>query len=289
MKRRMNNLFLGGVVLVILLLIFAMGCKKEESPTETSAPKLFIMGEIERQTYEGRFSYCYEDVQVLNAEAVPLVKINDHELELKSSYYGFDFTGNFSLIPDTTYELVVTAGSDTAIAIVTLPGDFSIIVPDTSYVLTKGSNLDASWDSASYSDYYKVCLYLEYQYYDTSRNFKSFYFSSDTILSETSITYGSSLLWPNPSEIDSIICGHGNLNVSAINGPSLTPGTPGNVSGDGIGFFWATYERKGQFDVDYAKKTSKEDRARQHKEALEEQDKLWKQRIESLKEGRIDK
>ncbi len=265
-----------------------VGCKKEESPTETDVPKLFIMGEIERYLYEGGdhpVFCCNENVYVSNTEAVPSVKINDQELELYYYLSGFYFDGDSSLTPGAEYELVVTAGSDTAIATIILPEDFSITTPDTSYVLPKGISLNASWDSVSYADYYKVYLYVHYDYYDTSGNGKYFGFSSDTIISETSITYESSLLWPNLSKIDSVYNGSGYVFVCAINGPSFVPDTPGNVSGDGIGFFWATQEKRRYFDVGNAKKTSKEDRAKRHKEALKEQDKLWKQWIESLKEG----
>ncbi len=267
-----------------------IGCKKE-SPTETDVPKLYLMGEIQRRPYSANYPdsfYCDEGVNVSNAEAVPSVKINDRELEFYSGSR-FYFDGDFSLTPGAEYELVVTAGSNTATATVTLPGDFSITAPDTSYVLSKGSSLDALWDSASHSNYYGVYLYVYYEYYDTSGTVQSFHFSSDTILSETSITYESSLLFPNLSEIDSISCGNGHFDIYAINGPSLVPDTPGNVSGDGTGFFWAKQSRgSGGFDVGDATKTSKEDRARRHKEALKEQDKLWKQRIESLKEGLIN-
>ncbi len=264
-----------------------IGCKKE-NPTETDVPKLYLMGEIQRRPYSANYPdsfYCDEGVNVSNAEAVPSVKINDRELEFYSGSR-FYFDGDFSLTPGAEYELVVTAGSNTATATVTLPGDFGITAPDTSYVLPKGSSLDALWDSASHSNYYGVYLYVYYEYYDTSGTVQSFHFSSDTILSETSITYESSLLFPNLSEIDSISCGNGHFDIYAINGPSLVPGTPGNVSGDGIGFFWAKQSREsGGFDVGDATKISKEDRARRHKEALKEQDKLWKQRIEKLKEG----
>ena len=264
-----------------------IGCKKE-SPTETDVPKLYLMGEIQRRPYSANYPdsfYCDEGVNVSNAEAVPSVKINDRELEFYSGSR-FYFDGDFSLTPGAEYELVVTAGSNTATATVTLPGDFGITAPDTSYVLSKGSSLDALWDSASHSNYYGVYLYVYYEYYDTSGTVQSFHFSSDTILSETSITYESSLLFPNLSEIDSISCGNGHFDIYAINGPSLVPDTPGNVSGDGTGFFWAKQSRgSGGFDVGDATKTSKEDRARRHKEALKEQDKLWKQRIEKLKEG----
>ncbi len=265
-----------------------VGCKKEESPTETYVPKLYLMGEIERYLYEGGdhpVFCCNENVYVSNTEAVPSVKINDQELELYYYLSGFYFDGDSSLTPGAEYELVVTAGSNAATATVTLPGDFSIITPNTSYVLPIGSSLNALWDSASYANYYRVHLLVHYAYYDTSGNYEGFSFSSDTILSETSITYENSLLFPNLSEIDSVGGGNGFLRVYAINGPSLAPDTPGNVSGDGIGFFWATQEKRRYFDVGNAKKTSKEDRARRRKEALKEQDKLWKQRIEKLKEG----
>ncbi|MCK4306842.1 hypothetical protein KAW50_01290 [candidate division WOR-3 bacterium] len=291
MKRKMNSLLSGGVILVISLLIFATGCKKE-NPTETDVPKLYLMGEIQRRPYSANYPdsfYCDEGVNVSNTEVVPSVQINEQELELYPSTSGLYFREHFPLTPETEYELVVTTSSDTATATVKLPGNFSIIAPDTSYVLPKGSSLDISWDSASYANHYRVHLYVYYRYSDTSGNSENFRFSRDTILSETSITYESSLLWPNLSEIDSIFYGHGDFDVSAIAGPSLVPGTPGNVSGDGIGFFWAKQKRESDdFHVGTAKKTSKEDRARRHKEALKEQDELWKQRIEKLKERLIN-
>lgn len=276
-------------VLFLAFLICFIGCSKEE-PTEPEESKFYVVGEVTREPdyyYPDTF-YCDEDVSVTNVEVVPSVKINDQELELDYYGYGIEFDGDFSLVPDTEYKLVVTAGSKTATATVKLPGDFSITSPNPSYTLPKGSSLNASWGSASNAEFYDVYLYIEYDYDDTLGNYRYFYYSNDTIITETSITYGYGLLFPNLSEIDSITWGYGHIYIYALDGPALVPGTAGNVTGDGIGFFWASQERDVYFDVGNGSKVSKEDAEKRRKETLKKIDKLWKQRINNLKESIIN-
>jgi hypothetical protein len=246
--------------------------------------KLYITGEIEKYPHWSiPDSFYYdEDVYVANAEVIPSVKINNQELKWDG---WFSYDGEFPLTSGADYNLVVAAGIKTATASVKLPGDFSITTPASGYVLPKGQSLNVSWNSASYADFYRGYLSINYSYRDTSGNYRYFYYSGDTILSGTSITYPSNLLFPNLSEIDSIRYGYGYFYVYAFDGPALTPGTSGNVTGDGIGFFWGKQARRCSFDVGNAKKTSKEDTERLRKEALKKSEELWKQRINSLKEG----
>lgn len=265
--------------------ICSMNCTRDGGSGPGEA-KLNVIGGVERRqdSYSDSF-YCDEDVAVTNVAVVPSVMINDQELEFQ--YYGdaFHYDGSFPLNPRSSYALVVTAGSKIAFATVNLPEDFNIITPDSSYVLPKGSDLIILWDYAIHSDCYRVYLYITYHYLDTLEQYCIFHFSDDSILSETSITYGHDMIFPNLSEIETIVWGHASLSIYAIDGPVLVPGSVGNVTGNGIGFFWAHQKRSVNFYVGTHYEISEEEAAEFREAATIRQKGLWNQRIEHLQEA----
>jgi hypothetical protein len=270
-------------ILVILTLLMYFGACSKNNPTTPGGMKLYVVGGIGR--YQGYYSdsfYCDEYVSVTNGAVVPTVMINDQELEF--DYYGnsFHYYRDFPLVPRTMYSLVVTAGSNKAYATVYLPGDFDIIAPDSDYVLPKGSSLNVLWGSALYADNYWVDLYVHYEYRDTYGEYQFFSLSIDTIISGNSIAFSGNYIFPNLSEIDTLYWGAGFLSIYAIDGPALVPGSVGNVTGDGIGFFWAQQFRDSRFYVGSVWKISEEDLAKRRREALEKQKELWEKRIERL-------
>ncbi len=124
----------------------------------------------------------------------------------------------------------------------TMPGAFSIMSPDTTYVLHKGNNLSISWSSATGADWYWVDVRIDYLYRDTSGSWEDFYLDIDTIIEGTSLTINSGRIFPG--YVDSVISGSGGVNVEGVNGPMTKPGEKGNIKGDAVGFFWCTYEAK---------------------------------------------
>lgn len=89
----------------------------------------------------------------------------------------------------------------------------------------------------------------------------------DTIFTDTSVTFSSSTLFPNVGEIERIVVSGGGFAISAVAGP-LKKGTEGNVTGDGIGFFYGwTFCEFGIFILDskYSERKREEPRNRLQK------------------------
>jgi len=152
-----------------------------------------------------------------------------------------------------------------------LPREFSITSPDTSYILHKGNSLNITWGSASGADWYWLDVFIDYSYMDTAGNYEYFYFYLDTIMDGTSYTLNASRIFPG--DVDTVLWGDGNISVEGVSGPKILPGAEGNIKGDAVGFFWCSYEAK-PVDIDieqFAGKPEKDHQAevrKMHREAM---------------------
>ena len=190
---------------------------------------------------------------IANTSDMPQVTINGLEIprySTSASYRYDDFPIEYG---DSAY-LVVNYSQPNgtpaqAYAAIRVPGQFQFLTPDTSQVMQiqYGDSLVVIWSSAAGADAYRIQCYYNLHYYFSGAVVEH-QISLNTLLADTSLTLGAQELFPAQVDPDSILYGGGNIQISALNGPWQT-GDPGNVTGDGIGFFhgW-TYG--GQIDID---------------------------------------
>lgn len=118
---------------------------------------------------------------------------------------------------------------------VTSPAD-SAVVP---FNIDHDSILSFKWNKSTGAERYEIMLSIYFYYADTfgynSYAYNGFYKTVD----DTSITISLGEMFPGDflGTVDSIIGGSAGFSISAYSGPSLEPGTPGNVLGDDKGFY----------------------------------------------------
>ncbi|MEO0137381.1 MAG: hypothetical protein ABIL86_07605 [candidate division WOR-3 bacterium] len=225
----------GGVILLVI------GCGKGERASIMShiafywdAPDSFVKtAEVEGYKYNG-------------FKIIPVTTINEDTLYPKN--YGFDPTYFYYEAyvnwidegEECKFKIDYDEGKGEATG--TMPGEFRITSPDTTYVLHKGSALNITWNSSNGANWYWLDVYLDYYYVDTSGSWDSYYFELDTIVDGTSLTISASRIFPG--YVDSVSWGYGEVFVEAINGPKPEPGAKSNIKGDAVGFFWCVYDAK---------------------------------------------
>ncbi len=183
-------------------------------------------------------------VQGYGFKSIPLVTINNDTLPVDVSFGNppsFYYHGPITdLNLGSECNLKVDYDEGKSEATNTLPGNFSITSPDESFVLHKGNDLNIAWVSSSGADWYMSDVWVDYDYIDTAGNYKWFSFDLDTIVHGTSYTVSANRLFP--ADVDIIYYGYGSVDVEAVSGPKIEPGTEGNIEGDAVGFFWCTFK-----------------------------------------------
>jgi hypothetical protein len=186
-------------------------------------------------------------VDVYESPGIPSVEVNGIRISPYDPFYRtcdpYRFSeDNFPISCGDTAELLVTYPkfngiAGTVRASIILPGQFEITSPGTPDTISLGDSLVFRWTSSAGADAYIADFRLTYYYADTSGDNQFFeYYVYDTVLTDTSLTFSQAQLFPHLEEIDSLVYGYGNFDLSAMNGP--TPDEDqGNVTGDGIGFF----------------------------------------------------
>jgi hypothetical protein len=244
----------GNFWIVIAILAAIIGCKGDEGPqgpqgpSGSEPPLIWVIGQIAGPTmWDSTADANFDIYYISHCLDIPIVRINSTEIPFYDinpmgviAYYENDFP----VIRGDSVSLLITytktnGATGTARAYGMFPQEFGIISPDTSstYTITKGDSLTVIWSASTGASYYLADLHFDYRYIDTSGNYKSLYISHDTILTDTSITFSSSFLFPNLAEIDSIRWGDGYFDVWAYNGPEMEGGSQGNLEGDAVGFF----------------------------------------------------
>ena len=124
------------------------------------------------------------------------------------------------------------------------------------------SSFTVGWTVADYADYYRIFFELRYSYLDTHWNHINIISMKETTVDSNYITISMSELFP--ANLDSIIVSGGDLNVYAINGPKMEPGSEGNVKGDGYGFFLCeTYGGELTFKIEGTKVEASKEMSRE--------------------------
>lgn len=113
-------------------------------------------------------------------------------------------------------------------------------MPDTCEIFEplNGGTLNSNnqfvrWSNA-HSDHYE--LYVYWHYHDE----QNYHFDGDTLITVVNDT-SYSLQNILPKMQPGYTWWDGYLGITAINGPQFKPNTPGNIQGDGGGFFWTNY------------------------------------------------
>ncbi len=219
----------------VMLLMAFMSCDKvvenryvTEYVYDTPDP-IFAAAFIATEYWEYDSSYYGDaDVVVNFYDTVPEITING--IAPDNPYYS-DFDYNDTVfMPGTKCDLKIKVGSRTVEGSVMMPRAFHMLQPaDNSTVV--GSDLNMRWSSAG-CDHYEV--YVEYHFHDAQYQCHYDYFF-ETNVRDTTLN--------KPGFLPAMPAGstwyYGFVGITAVDGPPLTAGTPGNIHGDGGGFMWA--------------------------------------------------
>lgn len=186
----------------------------------------------------------YKEVYIYNKNAfpeVPIVEINDTALPIYDyHYHWYRFIEFRKLNIDCEYKLKVTHPNGKAFGKVYLPGSYQILTPESTYILNRDSALKIFWQKANGARWYWLDLTIEYDYEDTLGEWDYYEFWMDTILFDTFCLYE-----PNrfiPPRIGTILEGEGAINIWAMDGPPILPGSLGNITGEAYGFFHTAHQ-----------------------------------------------
>ena len=182
-------------------------------------------------------------VIVSNISSIPTVKLNQSDLRFRSLYSSGSYYWDTlrTITKGDEVQLNVKSDQGEAVATVRIPQQFRIQSPnpDSIFILLPHSNFTVSWNASGLSDYYYAYFYLFYSYAPIGGGTsKQFSIEIDTILSTTSITFPADILFP--ADFDSLMGSwyYGYFSIQAFNGPRLEVGERGNITGDGMGFFF---------------------------------------------------
>lgn len=224
---------------IFLAAISIPGCEGPAGPAGSAGqPKFSVYGNVE---FTADTLPTNGLVIVSNLSSIPLVKLNQSELRFRSLYGSGSYYWDTlrTITQGDEVQLTVSSDQGVAEAVVLIPQQFRIQSPnpDSIYILPPQSNFTASWTASGLSDYYYAYFYLNYSYVPIGGgSSKYFQIEVDTILSTTSITIPAARLFP--VDYDSIRWSSGYFSITAYNGPKFEVGARGNVTGDGIGFFF---------------------------------------------------
>jgi hypothetical protein len=185
---------------------------------------------------------------------IPAVKLNGEEVILDQyGYITCIYNDTIHFAPNQEYELTVDHYYGQANAKIWMPGDFSMISPDTNYILKRDSILSVTWHKSEKARQYYFYVDLEYE----DENGEDFEFFHDTIVDDTIIRYPPNRIFSEST--NTIMDGDGEAAAWALNGPyRYEQGTKGNIQGQGLGYFSATYQPKAlEFYVGAPGKTPK--------------------------------
>jgi hypothetical protein len=221
-----------------LAVIYISGCEGPVGPAGQLEFSVFGSVEFTSDTVP---TYAY--VIVSNISSIPTVKLNQDFIKFRDLYSGGTHYWDTlrTLTAGDGVQLAVSGNQGIADAVVRIPQQFTIQFPDPDsvFILPPNNDFTASWNTSSFSDYYTAYFYLNYSYVPTGGGSKYFSFDLDTILSTTSLIIPAAQLFPEDFDsLTSWSSSYGYFNIIAINGPKPEVGAQGNITGNGIGFFF---------------------------------------------------
>ncbi len=186
----------------------------------------------------------YKEVYVHNKtgfSTIPTSLINDTALSITDYHYNWYLFSDFnSLNIDQNYHLRVLHPNGEAIGKVYLPGEYEILQPESTYILNRDSVLKIFWRKANGAKFYWLDLSIEYDYDDTLGEWDDYEFWLDTIIFDTFCIFEKNRFIP--FYVDTIYEGEGVIDIWAMDGPPILPGSFGNIIGSGYGFFHTAYQ-----------------------------------------------
>jgi len=221
-------------------------------PAGTNYGLSTIIGTLTHTVTAGRESTA-ATVTVTGSKLIPVVAISRDTLALMS----YDVSGEYlwnstwrgahlGILPDSYCVLhVYQSDGEAHSGRQVLPAQPTIISPDSGATLTQNSDFNASWDSVGNIDRYEVNVHLSYTYND----FQHFLLDTTITLPETSFTLTIPAGRIFPPDVDSVNSGAGSITVTAETGPNLGKELNGNISGNGIGYFWTRSSDYRSFNI----------------------------------------
>ncbi len=198
----------------------------------------FVTAFLIKSFEEGEMIY-YKEVYVYDIDGfpmIPLVLVDDSAVPITDFYYHWYFySEDKDFLAGREYKLKIKHGWGEASGKVFVPSDFQIRKPEPNYTLTKDSDLYCVWQRAAKADWYYFTLDLYYNYVDTNGQEKQFNLISDSITSDTVLSYDKNFLFPQ--NVSRIISGRGTINIWASDGSTVMPKAKENIRGDGSGFY----------------------------------------------------
>jgi len=248
-KQSYKFLCIYALLSIIFIFIGCENCQGPEGPQgEPGNSVANIAGYLRCNSIE---PWGEAQVTVLNLNTIPSVAINDQLLPhglYSWAFYDFNFPIE---VGDSAHLEVSYIDEDgnarLAGSTVVIPGIFSIIDtdPDTNVygviALQPEDDFSVWWSNSAYADAYSIDLYLYCDYNDSLGNDSYYNFYFDTLITDTNITFPSEQLFPPDLEVTYINYLWGQLNILALNGAWQT-GAEGNITGDGVGFFYGVFE-----------------------------------------------
>ncbi len=208
-------------------IIAAAGCSNDVTCPEPGPDALYVSGMLEVNG-DGRGESTRVEV-FCSADPRPdtlAVLVNDRPLSVEEATGGLGFVATLEdttviWVPGTECLLKVIPPGLFASATVAIPSSFAVTAPAQ---VALGEALRVFWDPSEDADYYVVSAILD----GASRE----QVELSATVAETSVTFLSADL-PFPGDIVG--------RVEAIAGPFPDGGSEGNVTGEGWGFFRASY------------------------------------------------
>lgn len=239
--------------IIIFIALLIVSCSKRDDPLIDAYLTKYVpyVGDTIWDRY-------VEVFDVNGLPMIPSVKLNDEEVVMEDYdliqciYYD---TVHFATGQE--YKLTVDHYYGQARAKINMPGEFTMLSPDPTYILGRDSVLTITWHKSDKASWYWFSLYLEYDYEDTADDWDVYEFYQDTILYDTIIQYPRRYFFPD--YVVRILEGEAEAGTWALDGPNrYEPGTKGNIGGQGLGYFSANYQpRELDFYVGAPPKTPK--------------------------------
>jgi len=225
------KLLIIGVVITIIL-----GCPQRKG-------EMFIIGEAFIGDYP-EYKAEWLEVGIFSDPLIDDANVTVNGITLKKEegyiqpFYGLWFEDTSALLANgVTYNLKIDCEIGKAEASATMPGGFTIDVPEQIFV---NNPLAVSWTRAGNANFYVVDLW----YWDLEGDRS---IDTSIVTTESTIVFPGRL-FPHYGDIS--------LYVKAINGPVPKPDSQGNVKGDGFGFWIAELCKHVEIDVESSKAKS---------------------------------
>jgi len=231
-----SNWLISSTVMSALMLVSA-ACR----PSGINYGLPAIVGTITYYQPGGRDS-AYAAVTVNGTRLVPVVAVNAETLKL------VDYTGSGEYLWNSTWRsdnLGVAPDSDCVLHVYqsdgeahsgrqVLPRHPVISGPEIGGVFAQGRDFMVFWDGVPKINRYELTLNLDYTY----NNVQQFQFDTAIVLSRTDSSVQIPAATIFPVYVDTVNSGAGIVTLTAETGPNLGREPSGNISGNGIGYFW---------------------------------------------------